>query len=64
VIRASRDVSPGGFNRRLEEELSAGRETTTRLYLPYDAADRFVMRMMGDADPPTHYLRVTTFRAR
>lgn len=64
LIRTTRDAALDPAVLRLEHSLAAGRDVSSRFYLPYDPADRFIMRLLGDRNPPTHYLQVTTYLRR
>jgi hypothetical protein len=56
------DVSPGRLNIVLDQTLSAGRVVVRREYLPYSAAERAAMGILGLPERPTHFLQLLEYR--
>jgi hypothetical protein len=63
-FRSTHDTCPGGLNGLLEAELERGREVQRHLYVPYEARDRFLMKLLGWRERPTHYVELLEIRAR
>jgi hypothetical protein len=63
-FRSTHDTCPGGLNGQLEAELGRGRNVRKRLYVPYAARDRFLMKLLGWRELPTHYVELLEIRAR
>ncbi|HSB15644.1 MAG TPA: hypothetical protein VLE22_14390 [Bryobacteraceae bacterium] len=61
-FRNTHDVSPGGINRKLETELSAGRQVRSHLFLPYSRLDRWMMQLLGWPERPTHVIQMLEIR--
>jgi hypothetical protein len=57
-FRNTHDISPGGLNRRLESELAESRQVRTHLFVPYSQRDRWLMKLLGWAERPTHYVQL------
>ena len=53
-FRSTHDTCPGGLNGQLQAELGRGRNVRKRLYVPYAARDRFLMKLLGWRELPTH----------
>ena len=54
-LRTSRDITPGRLHEKLEEDLQKTYRASVQHYLPYNAAERFALRAMTGAEPPTHH---------
>ena len=61
VVRQSVEETLNGL---LEAELERGREVQRHLYVPYEARDRFLMKLLGWRERPTHYVELLEIRAR
>jgi uncharacterized membrane protein len=57
-LRTTHDLSPGGLNRRLERELSLRCAVRSHLFLPYSVLERWVIRLLGWPEQPSHYYHV------
>jgi hypothetical protein len=63
-FRSTHDTCPGGLNGLLEAELERGRDVQRRLYVPYAARDKFLMKLLGWQERPTHYVELLEMRSR
>lgn len=63
-FRSTHDTCPGGLNGQLERELERGRDLQRHLYVPYAARDRFLMKLLGWQERPTHYAELLEIRRR
>ncbi|MGB9604652.1 MAG: hypothetical protein ACPL88_02080, partial [Bryobacteraceae bacterium] len=63
-VRNTHDISPGGLNRKLEQELSRGHATRLYLFQPYSAIERRIIRMAGWPEVPTHFYQVMKVERR
>jgi hypothetical protein len=63
-FRSTHDTCPGGLNGQLEAELERGRNVRRLLYVPYEARDKFLMKLLGWRERPTHYVELLEMRAR
>lgn len=63
-FRSTHDTCPGGLNGQLEAELERGRNVRKRLYVPYEARDKFLMKLLGWREQPTHYVELLEIRGR
>ena len=61
-FRNTHDTSPAGLNRSIEKELAEGRQVRTHLFVPYSQRDRFMMRLLGWVEQPTHYVQLLEMR--
>jgi uncharacterized membrane protein len=61
-FRNTHDIAPGGLNRKLEAELSAGRQVRVHLFLPYSRFDRWMMQVLGWSERPTHVIQMLEIR--
>ncbi len=61
-FRNTHDTSPAGLNRSIERELAEGRQVRTHLFVPYSERDRFMMRLLGWVEQPTHYVQLLEMR--
>jgi hypothetical protein len=62
-VRAARDVTPQHIQNAVDLALDqAGFQASVSRLLPYSALDRFLLRVAGDPDPPTHHLLVLELR--
>ncbi len=57
-FRNTHDTSPGGLNRRLEEELTARGRVRRFLFVPYSWRDRWFMKLLGWQEQPTHFVQL------
>lgn len=62
-VRNTHDVSRRGLNVRLENELAGRYRVRRRLFGPYPAVHRLLMRAAGWVNPPTHSYQVLEMRA-
>jgi hypothetical protein len=46
----------------MERESGAGRVVRTHLFVPYSARDRLIMRFLGWAEHPSHFIQVLEMR--
>ena len=63
-FRNTHDTSPAGLNRSIERELAEGRRVRTHLFVPYSPRDRFMMRLLGWVEQPTHYVQLLEMRQK
>ena len=63
-FRSTHDTCPGGLNGQLEAQLERGRQVRRRLYVPFDARDKFLMKLLGWPERPTHYVELLEIRSR
>jgi hypothetical protein len=63
-FRSTHDTCPERLNGQLEAELERGRDVRKRLYVPYAARDKFLMKLLGWQERPTHYVELLEMRAR
>jgi len=61
-FRNTHDTSPAGLNRAIERELAGGRQVRTHLFVPYSRRDRFMMKLLGWVEQPTHYVQLLEMR--
>jgi len=61
-FRNTHDTSSGGLNRRMENDLSRGRQVVRHLFVPYSSRDRFLMRLLGWRERPTHFIQLLEMR--
>jgi len=61
-FRNTHDTSAGGLNRQLERELSDGRAVARHLFVPYQARDRRLMRLLGWREIPSHFIQLLEIR--
>ena len=61
-LRNTHDLSPGGLNRRLEQELSIRCSVRRHLFMPYSAPERHLIRLLGWPEQPTHFYQVLEAR--
>jgi len=57
-FRNAHDTSPGGINKRMEDELAAGRQVRPRFYVPYSRRDQIMMRLLGWPQQPSHLIQL------
>jgi hypothetical protein len=63
-FRSTHDNCPGGLNGQLEAELALGREVQRHLYVPYAERDKFLMKVLGWQEQPTHYVELLELRRK
>ena len=63
-FRSTHDTCPGGLNGQLEAELERGRNVRRRLYVPYQARDKYLMKLLGWQELPTHYVELLEIQTR
>jgi hypothetical protein len=63
-FRNTHDTSPAGLNRSIERELAEGRQVRTYLFVPYSGRDRFMMKLLGWVEQPTHYVQLLEMRPK
>ena len=61
-FRNTHDTSPGGINKRMEDELAAGRQVRPRFYVPYSRRDQIMMRLLGWPQQPSHLIQLLEMR--
>lgn len=63
-FRSTHDTCPGGLNGQLEAKLESGRDLRRHLYVPYAERDKFLMKLLGWQEQPTHYVELLEMRSR
>ena len=63
-VRATHDVSPEGWNRRVEAALAPRFSIERNAFVPYSDFDRWLMQLAGWPERPTHALEVLELRPR
>jgi hypothetical protein len=60
--RRTRDISPGSFVTKLEQDLSAGREPRHREFVAYSLPERWIRRLLRGPGQPEYYYRLSEYR--
>jgi hypothetical protein len=60
--RRTRDISPGTFVTKLEQDLSIGREVRHREFVAYSLPERWIRRWLRGPEQPEYYYRLSEFR--
>lgn len=60
-VRNTHDVSPGGLNRAVERKPAEGRKVTAHLFQSYSRLERFLIRLAGRPEQPTHFYQILKF---
>ena len=63
-VRGTHDISPQGWNRRVEEALAPRFDVRRTQLAPYSTLDRWLMRVAGWRERPTHAVEVLEMRRR
>ena len=60
--RRTRDISPGSFVTKLEQDLGGGREVRHREFVAYSVPERWARRLLRGPGQPEYYYRLSEFR--
>jgi hypothetical protein len=60
--RRTRDISPGSFVTKLEQDLSIGRDVRHREFVAYSLPERWIRRWLRGPGQPEYYYRLSEFR--
>jgi hypothetical protein len=61
-VRGTHDISPQGWNRRMEQALASDFDIHRTPFTPYSALDRWLMGVAGWPERPTHVVEVLEMR--
>jgi hypothetical protein len=60
--RRTRDISPGAFVTKLEQDLSVSHEVRRREFVAYSLPERWARRLLRGPGQPEYYYRLSEFR--
>jgi hypothetical protein len=60
--RRTRDISPGAFVTKLEQELRKGHEVRQHEFVAYSLPERLARRLLRGPNQPQYYYQLTEFR--
>jgi hypothetical protein len=60
--RRTKDISPGAFVTKLEQDLSLGRDVRHRDFVAYSMLERWIRRWLRGPGQPEYYYRLSEFR--